>query len=184
MEPRPVRATILYALLSGILFLPFYILSAEFLGRAFGFRLTLWICVAGYGWILARQAKANLTGAVIPLLVLLAFVFYPNPPFVFAILAMGVLSWIRSGVCYPKALLPMLMAEGITCGGAAFLLVAFPPGSTPVWALSIWLFFLFQSLYFLIFETAHERSPETVADPFDRAKNRAEEILSGDLFNA
>jgi len=51
------------------------------------------------------------------------------------------------------------------------------PRTAVTWALGIWLFFLIQSLYFMIIDTAFENRPEEPPDAFEQARMRAEGIL-------
>ncbi|MHC1728397.1 MAG: hypothetical protein AB9866_20740 [Syntrophobacteraceae bacterium] len=47
------------------------------------------------------------------------------------------------------------------------------------WALGVWMFFLVQSLYFVLTGNAGDlEEAETVPDPFEKARRQAEEILS------
>ena len=64
------------------------------------------------------------------------------------------------------------------------LLSVFTPGSAVGWALGIWMFFLLQSLYFVLFdnetgEPVHLK--EFAIDPFERASRRATAILDESL---
>ena len=64
-------------------------------------------------------------------------------------------------------------------GGA--LIAALPPGSAFGWTLSIWMFFLVQALYFVVFDITTIAAEEKIAleiDPFERASRRAADILS------
>jgi hypothetical protein len=55
----------------------------------------------------------------------------------------------------------------------------FTPGSAFAWVLGIWMFFLIQSLYFVIFENrAIIPKDQYETDPFERASRQAEAILS------
>lgn len=66
-----------------------------------------------------------------------------------------------------------------TIGGGA-LVSFFNPYTTITWALGIWLFFIIQSVYFIILENP-EIADETTYEPdaFDRARIRAERVLKG-----
>jgi len=50
------------------------------------------------------------------------------------------------------------------------------------WALGVWLFFLIQALYFVLFEYQSEPQIKIEVDPFEKAKMAAEKILSGGAF--
>jgi hypothetical protein len=45
-------------------------------------------------------------------------------------------------------------------------------------ALGIWLLFLIQALYFVVFEYRKDPTERVEVDPFDRAKMAAEQILN------
>ena len=55
------------------------------------------------------------------------------------------------------------------------------PLSVLSWALAVWLFFLVQALYFVLFEIDHSPQEDIDRDPFDQARTRAEKILSAGL---
>jgi hypothetical protein len=64
-------------------------------------------------------------------------------------------------------------------GGAA-LVASFFPHSTVAWALGVWMFFLVQSLYFVLTgDMGDGEEEDVVLDPFEKARRQAEEILSG-----
>jgi len=65
----------------------------------------------------------------------------------------------------------------LTLGGAA-LITCFIPDSMFTWALGIWMFFLVQSLYFVILGDRSLKEKVT-ADPFEEAMIQAEKIISG-----
>jgi hypothetical protein len=66
--------------------------------------------------------------------------------------------------------------------GSALLVSGAVPGVTPVWALGVWLFFLIQALYFVLFEYQSDFQNKIEVDPFEKAKMAAEKILSGGAF--
>ena len=176
---RPMLTTIIYGLLCGVSFIPLVMTMNTFLNWSIAFRLTIWVLLAGYLLILTRWGKVNLISTLFPLLLLLLLVFWGATNSAFLFLALGILSWHRSGVCFQGGLLKSIAAEISLCLGGGALAGFFTPHSTVTWALSIWLFFLVQSLYFVIFRDSAEADEERVElDPFDRARGQAERILS------
>jgi len=65
----------------------------------------------------------------------------------------------------------------LSLGGGA-LVALFTPVSEISWALGIWLFFLIQALYFLLFEKTGDKIADTEIDLFEKARMEAEKILS------
>jgi hypothetical protein len=95
-------------------------------------------------------------------------------------LAVGVLAWIRSAVCFTGRPLRALLAESLTSGGSVLLLFMLGGHSPAAWALALCLFFLVQSLYFFLVpieEQAAER--KTQGDAFERAMEGAQKVLDG-----
>ena len=176
---RPMLTTIIYGLLCGVSFIPLVMTMSYFLHWSTAFRMTIWLFAAGYLIILTRWEKVKLISVLFPLLLLLLLVFWGDSNSAFLFLALGILSWVRSGVCFQGGLLKSLVAEMALCLGGGALVGSFAPHTTITWALSIWAFFLVQSLYFVIFKDLAEAGEEVVElDPFDRARNQAERILS------
>jgi len=92
------------------------------------------------------------------------------------------LSWIRSGICFKeKPFLKRFGAE-IGLGLATGLLVSGAmPAVNMASALGIWLFFLIQALYFVIFDYRGDPQAEIEVDPFETAKMAARKILSNGI---
>jgi hypothetical protein len=69
-------------------------------------------------------------------------------------------------------------AEVITVGGGAGLVSLLGPGSSLTWAISIWLFFLMQAVYFYMVPTSCPADAvETMTDPFSHAHREALRVL-------
>ena len=193
---RPMIATILYGLMCGVVFIPVSVVLSYMISWPEAFRLTIWSYVALYGLLLTRWGKRNPISIVFPLLTLFIFVFWGNSTSAFLLLALGILSWIRSGICFRKPLVQMLGVELlVSIGGGALVTYCAPhstliwasggasvaylaPHSTLTWAMGIWLFFLVQSLYFVLTGDARSEEDKLRLDPFDEAKRQAERILS------
>ena len=116
-----------------------------------------------------------------PVLFLFLTVFLVQSIAAFFLLALAVISWIRSGLCYQRRRGIRLVVELFLWVAGGALVAVFTPGSALTWALGIWLFFLLQALYFAIFD---DTTPPLdcintqAVDPFERAFRQAEDILS------
>jgi hypothetical protein len=76
-------------------------------------------------------------------------------------------------------LLKSLVTEVSLCLGSAALVVFFTPHSTITWGVAVWMFFLVQSVYFVVFANFGEKEEDRMElDPFHQARSRAERILS------
>ena len=174
---RPIRATVIFGLICSLSFIPLNLGLSYIVPWPKIFNLTIWIYLAGYGFLLTRWGGKDQTSIIFPLLLLFISVFVVPSNRAFLLLALGIFSWIRSGICFQKPLYRSLGAEiGLTLGGAA-LVTWFTPHSNPTWALGVLMFFLVQSLYFVIFENKGIND-KFVLDPFEKAKSAAEKILS------
>ena len=96
----------------------------------------------------------------------------------FIILGLGIFSWIRSGSCFCGTPVRAVVAEVITVGGGAGLVALLGPGASVTWAISIWLFFLVQAVYFYLVPTSCAiDAGGTAADPFEQAHREALRVL-------
>ncbi|MEW6267077.1 MAG: hypothetical protein AB1641_28725 [Thermodesulfobacteriota bacterium] len=169
--------TIGYGILCGAAFAPLSLALAYFWPWAQAFGLTVWACGAGYALLLAVWSRRGARVVIFPLLVMLAAVFTSGSRLGLIVMALTILAWVRSGVCFSGAGLKKLALELALSGGAVLILVLLPPRGLTGLALGAWTFFLVQSMYFVLDPGAEEeRSLET--DPFDRACRRAERILT------
>jgi len=176
---RPMLTTIIYGLLCGISFVPTVMVMSSFLYWSTAFRLAIWLSLAGYLVILTKWGRASLLSILFPLLLLLLLVFWGDTNSAFLFLALGVLSWVRSGICFQGGLVKPLLAELTFCLGGGALVAFFTPHSAVTWGLAVWMFFLVQSLYFVFFRDLGEAVGEKVElDPFALARSQAERILS------
>ena len=175
---KPVRTTIVFALASGAIAVPAAVLASSYWTWPVVFKLTLWADLALYALLLARWSRTALWRLVFPLAILLGTGLWPNVYWGFFVLAIGVLSWIRSGICFDGRPMRALFTEGLTITGAVLLLMFFGGHSTVAWALNICLFFLVQSLYFFFVPVkwACEQA-QPAGDPFDRAVAGAQQLM-------
>ena len=172
------RNTIIYGLISAALIWPSAVLLAVPLGWTTAFKLIFWMSLSGYAFILSRWSTKPKIAPIFPLALLLGSALWPNNSGVFFFMALGCLSWIRSGICFNHTPFRALIAETITIFGGAALVATLNPHTAVTWSLSIWLFILIQSLYFLIVplpSSMKEKMP--VQDPFERACRNVQRIL-------
>jgi hypothetical protein len=177
---NPVRTTIVYAVLSGLLVVPAAMVLSIYLDWPTAFKLMLWADLALYGVLMARWSGVRLLPLLFPLAILLGSALWPRAYSSFFILALGVFAWMRSGLCFQGAPLRALSAEVLTLGGAAGLLLFLAGHSSVAWALTISLFFLIQSIYFFIVPTRRSISrTRSEKDPFEQAVEEAKKVLDG-----
>jgi len=175
---KPVRTTILFGLASGLLLLPVTWLMTTRLGWPLAFKLSLWVDAALYSVLLARWSRTRLLSILFPLLLLLGAALWPPAYAGFYLLALGIFSWIRSGICFKAPPLRRLTAEVITVVGGAGLAAICSPGNPLTWALTVWLFFLTQALYFFIVPGITDRQADAAPkDAFQVALKEAEKTL-------
>jgi len=174
---RPMPATILFGLLCGIFFVPITVALSYVISWPTAFRVTMWLYLASYGVLLARWGKVSFTSILFPLLIAFLLVVWGGlaPPFL--LLALGILSWIRSGICFRRPLPKMLGIELVVSLGGGALVAYLEPYSPATWAIGVWMFFLIQSLYFIVVRDTGDEEEDVSLDPFEQAKRRAEEIL-------
>jgi len=176
---HPIRNTIFYGLICGLSFVPLSLALNAFIlwPRAVG--LTLWLFIAGYAVLLNLWGDKIQISTVFPLLFLLLQIFFIDSMVLFFLLALSVISWIRSGICYQKSGAQRLAVELLLCFSGAVLVYVFTPGSVYGWALGVWMFFLIQALYFVFLEPADNQQEKPVEiDAFERASGQAERILT------
>ena len=180
---HPIRKTIIYGLSCGLSFVPLSLTLNTFISWSSAFCLALWMFISGYAILLSRWSNTALTSIVFPLLLLVPTIFLIDSMVLFFLLALIVISWIRSGICYQKPGAMGLAVELLLWFLSAVLVRVFTPGSVFAWALGVWMFFLIQTLYFVFFEPADNQEEDSMQiDAFERASRQAETILS-DVFS-
>ena len=179
ISQHPIRTTIFFGLISGLSFIPTNIALSYLLHGASVINLTLWLYAAGYALLLSRWSKKPILSAGFPLLLLFVTSFLVDSIAAFYLLSLVVISWIRTAICFRNSGGVKLVVELLFCFFGGIPLAVFTPGSVITWMLGIWMFFLIQSLYFVIFETrAIMPQDQYETDPFERASRQAEAILS------
>lgn len=177
---KPVRTTIYFGLFCGLLF---FLISMFFKYALFWplvFKITIFSYLALYSLFLAKWGNKKSVLVLYPLFLLLILALCWSPLSSFLLLSLAILSWIRSGICFTNTFARSFCAELIfTAGGGAFV-AYFNPHSTVSWALGIWMFFLIQSLYFILMhDPEHIDREKDDIDPFEMAGMRADRILNG-----
>jgi len=178
---HPVLTTILLGLVCGISFIPLNLVLNRFFLRSSAICLMIWLCSVGYAIVLGRWSNNKIRPVLFPLLFLLLAVFLVKSIGACFILALAMISWIRSGICFPEYRGLKLAIELLLCVLGGVLINVFMPRSELGWALGIWLFFLIQALYFVVFDSkaiAIEEKIDLAIDPFERASRLAADILS------
>jgi hypothetical protein len=174
----PTRTTIIYGLISAVLVWPSAVLLAVPLGWTTAFKLMLWMSLSGYALFLTHWAKKPIVAPIFPLILILGLALWPGVTGAFFFIAIGALVWIRSGICFNDAPLRALIAETTTIFGGAGLVATLNPHTAVTWSLSIWLFILIQSLYFVMVPLPSTLKGKIPAqDPFDRACRNVQRIL-------
>lgn len=182
-KTTPIRLTIVWGLIGGLAYIPLCSALNLMVFWPLGIRLSLWILLAGYAVLLSRWASRPIKSIGLPLLLSLLSAFLIQSTTVFLFTAFAILSWIRSGVCFKrKSLIKRFGAEMSLSLGSGLLVSGAVPGVTLIWALGVWLFFLIQALYFVLFEYQGDSQTKIEVDPFETAKMAAEKILSGGAF--
>jgi hypothetical protein len=182
-KTTPIRSTIAWGLISGMVYIPLCSALSLLVFWPLGIQLSFWTLLAGYAVLLSRWATRPLRSIGLPLLLLLLSAFLIESATAFLLTAIVILSWIRSGICFKRK--PLLKRLGAEMGlglGSVLLVGGAVPGVTLVWALGVWLFFLIQALYFVLFEYQSDCQTKIRVDPFEKAKMAAEKILSGGAF--
>ena len=182
-KTTPIRLTIVWGLIGGLAYIPLCSALSLMVFWPLGIRVSLWLLLAGYAVLLSRWASRPLRSIGLPLLLLFLSAFLIQSATVFLFTAFAILSWIRSGICFKrKSLIKRFGAEMILGLGSGLLVSGAAPDATLIWALGVWLFFLIQALYFVLFEYRSDSRTRIQVDPFEKAKMAAEKILSGRAF--
>lgn len=175
---RPMLITILFGLACGVSLVPVTVALSFVFAWSTAFRMTLWAYLASYGFLLTKWGNVRFTSIVFPLVIVFPFSVWGNSATPFLLLALGVFSWVRSGICFQGPLPKMLGIEFLISIGAGALVACFAPCSPAMWAMGVWMFFLVQSLYFLFVRVVADQPEPASVDPFEDARRRAEEVLS------
>jgi hypothetical protein len=176
---RPIRTTIMIGGLGALTWCLVDLAPVGTAPRALLHTGLLWSLTAWYAGCLACWGRRGRSAVIFPLLVLALWCGYrPYTP-VSVAMAVAVIGWIRSGLCYPGPVRQTVGREGLIGGGGVLLVAALASGNSFSGAVGVWLFFLVQALYFVIFEPRPGSAAAPASrDPFAHARQRAEHILA------
>ncbi len=179
IKHHPIRSTLIFGLICAMAFIPVNLMLCYTLKGHGSHYLILWLYTSIYAVFLSRWAKNSVFSIGFPLLLLFVMAFQADSVTIFYLLSLMVTSWIRSGICFGNPSGKQILVEVLLCGFGGILVIVFTPESELAWMSSIWMFFLIQALYFLVFEY-RAIVPEALneSDPFERASGQAETILS------
>lgn len=174
-----MQLTILFGMICALAFIPMMMVLNSITYGVIPFRLIVWGYLVVYTVLLTLWGKKPVKLIVFPLLLLFIIGMFEYSNTVFFLVLLGILSWIRSSLCFQTSLLMMLVTEFMISLGGGALVILFHPQTQLAWALGIWMFFLVQSLYFVSWEDrkAIEEGEQGI-DPFERASRQVEKILS------
>lgn len=175
---KPVRTTLIFGLVSALALVPVLWYQRAYGARPLALELALWLDLVVYAVMLCRWSRTRLVSVVFPLALLLGVALWPRTHAGFLLMALGIFSWIRSGICFRNAPLRALIAELVTVLGGSMLVALWWPKSTLAWALAVWLFYLVQSIYFYILpsRSGFNQTREPI-DPFEQARRELERVL-------
>lgn len=176
---KPIRSTIIWGLIGGLVYIPLNVAFSRFLLWPVNFQMSLWVLLAGYAVLLSRWAHGSLRSISLPLLLLFLAAFFIGSTSAFLFTSLVMLSWIRSGICFREK--PFLKRFGAEIGlglVTGMLVCGAMPAADIASALGIWLFFLIQTLYFVLFDNQSDPEVKIEVDPFEKAKMAAHKILS------
>jgi len=180
ISQHPIRTTIFFGLICGLSFIPANLALNYLLRGPSVINLTLWLYTAGYALLLGRWSKKPILSAGFPLLFLFVTSFLVDSISAFYLLSLVVISWIRTAIYFKNPGRIKLVVELLLGILGGIPLAVYTPGSAFAWMLGIWMFFLIQSLYFVIFENRAIMMPQdqSETDLFERVSRKAEAILS------
>lgn len=178
---NPVRNTVIYGLGAAMFALVASLALAPHLRWSTTIALIFATVILGYGILLCRWTTQETGRLFFPGLLLLSAALAGTSSQIFMFMALAVLAWTRSSLCYSQPALSAVIIEVVMCGISAGFFYFFSPFSsydTLSLAVGIWLFFLIQSLYFLLFEKTDRE--DNRKNSFTRAQRVAEKIIAAD----
>jgi hypothetical protein len=174
----PIAASVIFAAAAALLFAGVMSLPLRMVSRPTTLNTALFLGLAAYAVFLARLSEKNNRDLFAPFLIVSTVLAAAGSVTGFVIPAAAALSWIRSGICFPGSTLRRLFAEAITCpAGLALAWMLQPPGLLG-WTLSVWMFWLIQSLYFLAVDSGSSSPVEPPARKrLETAHSRTQTLL-------
>jgi len=179
--PQCVRTTLIFGLVCSLGAAPLLSGLNQIVALGKALQLTLWIYMAAYSWLLARWSGTPWRVVLLPLILSLIALFGGHSIFYFGLLSAVALGWLRSGICFPQAVGKKAIVEAILSLGGCALVLSVSPLSALPFSLAVWMFFLFQALYFSIFNSDHRAAEHVQPDAFEQARQKAETILALDF---
>ena len=179
---RPVLTTIVFGIGAAICFYPLSALVHHLAPWYRAVMITFGIYLVLYALLLARWVRQGAQTSVLAIVsTMFAALFLPSLNMSLGAMLL-ILGWIRSRQCFRLPFLWMVVGEIIIGCGGLMLVSALHPSSMVEWSLGIWLFFLIQSLYFIMFaDKSMTIKKNESPDPFETARGRAEEIIEATI---
>ena len=174
---KPVRATILLGMISGLALLP---LSYGFMW-SWRWPLILHsfvlIVFLAYSLMLGRWSQTAPSKLFFPLLVGIALVVLFASDWRGLIILAVLLGWIRSGICYQGFWFKKIVAELMSISIGVGYLIHWQPSTPAALALAAWFFFLVQALYFYVLGEYAPVRKKICNDRFEQAYQKLERIV-------
>lgn len=177
---KPIMMTLIFGLLSGFSIFPVTSFITQVWSWPVAIEGFVLLNLILYSALLCRWSKTPITWIVFPLVLATAIGLWCDGGAVYLLPVLAVFSWIRSGICFNDMPLRSGLAELITISaGGGFMLLQ--PASSLSLFMSIWFFFLVQSLYFYIVPARVGKKIPVTADRFEYAHREAERLLDCQL---
>ena len=103
-----------------------------------------------YVLLLCSWSNVRWGRALYPLAIATGAALWPTSPAGLFLLVIGLLGWVRSGICFTAAPSRSLLFELLGIGAGAGIILLSSPASPLALGLACWLFYLLQSLYFFL----------------------------------
>jgi len=178
MSISPVTAAVMAAAAVTVEFVVVVLVSSRVLSWPAAVNLALFLGVFLYAVFLSTLSGRALRALLPPLMILATVLPAARSPAAFVVPAAAVLSWVRSGVCFQGPLRRRMASETLASAAGFAAAALMHPLVLTEWAIFVWMFFLVQSLYFLVIDPGDIRSK---ADPAlereESVRARAAELL-------
>jgi hypothetical protein len=177
-KTSPITATVIFGAGAALLAAGALSLPLRLSPRPTALNALLFLCLAAYAALLARLSAKPIRSFFAPLLMLAAVLPVAASVGGFVVPAAAGLAWMRSGICFPGPAARRAAAEALAAAAGLAVCAALRPPGAAGWALSLWLFFLVQALYFVIIDPHRRSRGEAPArDPLQTAHLRAQALL-------
>jgi hypothetical protein len=128
--------------------------------------------------LLCRATGAKRGRAGIFLVMLFGSVFFISSFTGYILFVLLVFGFLRTGICFTQNRFSGWLTEILITFAAGVTIAKYCGGSLVSQAMGVWMFFLLQSIYFIVFPSENKEESPT-ADPFESAKKNMDEILNG-----